>query len=132
MKSRIKTAFNSSVSEFSMFALLCCMISTIVPIKLNGVWSDFAVISSLAGGVILLAWLVWLIYMFVSKATVKEMSATHRHIVEWTGGLLYIYWGLAAWIESFASLWMVGLSWALFFICVLLGFKFNKNDNCGS
>lgn len=58
------------------------------------------------------------------------MSATHRHIIEWTGGLLYIYWGLAVWIESFASLWMVGLAWGSFFICVLLGFKFDKNDNC--
>lgn len=78
--------FNSSVSEFAMFALLCCMISTIVPIQLNGVWTDLAVISSLAGGIILLAWLVWrglcfLFVCFLGLSLTKMIIAEVENIV---------------------------------------------------
>lgn len=92
MINQLKNLFNSYVSEFAMFIIVCCMIGNALPLRLYAEWTDIAVASALIGGIVLFAWLIWGTYILISKKRVKSMSMKSMLIVETCSRILMLYW----------------------------------------
>lgn len=111
MRNRIKNVFNSAVSEFSMLAIVCCMVMIAVTMQSNGAWTYVAGSASLIGGIVLFGWLIWLIYVFVKNKTVKEMAMKPRFVVESCSRLLLLYWIYIVTSPILALIWLVLIVW---------------------
>lgn len=108
---RIRHIFNSTASETSILLIICCMIATALPLKLHGQWTVSAVTATIAGAVVLAAWLGWVIYVTAAKKPVREMSAKPRLAMETCSRILSLFW-----IYIVTSSWIPVLPFAILFI----------------
>lgn len=111
MNNQIRNIFNSTASEVSILAIICCLISMSLSIESYGKWNIIAVVSTIIGALVLLWLLVWATIMLFSKKEVIEMPTKPRLIVESISRLLFLYWlyvtvGLLA-----AIIWWVLILW---------------------
>lgn len=92
MINQLKNLFNSYVSEFAMFIIVCCMIGNALPLRLYAEWTDIAVASALTGGIVLFAWLIWATYILITKKNVKSMPLKYMLYIETCSRILMLYW----------------------------------------
>mgnify|MGYP000820009518 CR=1 FL=1 len=114
MINQIKRLFNSTATEITMLFIVCCMVSTVVPMQLEAQWTSQAVAASLAGGVVLVIWLVWATYILATRKAVAEMPSVPRRVTDWSNALLLIYWFSVTAAPSVASEWAPMMAWIVF------------------
>lgn len=110
MFNQIKNLFNNSVSEYSMMAIVCCMLGNAVSLSFSKEWTASAVAFSLAGGIVLVSWLVWGCYVLISKKRLVEMRPRKRLIVETISYVL-----LLIWVYVVSESILILIPWALLF-----------------
>ena len=75
MRDRTKNLFSNSVSETAIFLLVACLLGYTMSQKF---WGDSPILSTAFlfwGGVIGVAWLIWLTYVVATKKVLKRMEA---------------------------------------------------------
>jgi len=92
MTNRLINISNNVVSETAILLIVFCMFGNAVTLKLYGQWTGVAVTEAIIGGIILIAWLSWTIYVLCRKKIVKEMSPMSMFIIETCSRLLALCW----------------------------------------
>lgn len=64
---QISNALKSTVTEVVMLSLICCMVTSTVALQSSGSWSDALVAVAIIEFVMLVGWLGWLTYIFLTK-----------------------------------------------------------------
>ena len=111
MNNQIRNILNSTASEVSILAIICCLISMSLSIGPYGKWNIFAVVSTIIGAFILLGLLVWGTIMLFSEKEVREMPTKPRLIVESISRLLFLYWLYVTVGLLVAIIWGVLILW---------------------
>jgi len=112
MSNRIKSIFNSVVSEIAMLLIACCMVGNALALNLYGEWTVTATASVLIGSAVLSSWLIWVVYILCTKRPVKEMPPRQLFFVQSISYILCLGWGYLV-TDSFVYL----IPFALLFAC---------------
>ena len=110
MFNQIKNLLNNTVSEYSMMALVCCMLGNAISLAFSKEWTPLAVAFSLAGGIVLVSWLIWGSYVLISKKRLATMTPRKRLITETISYVL-----LLIWIYVVSESLLIVIPWALLF-----------------
>lgn len=92
MRTQIQTFFNSFVSAVSMLLIAGSLLLSTLLLQINGGWTPFGVGVTVAGGVVLAAWIVWGIYVIARKKKVFAMAFLPRIIIEACTSLIMTWW----------------------------------------
>ncbi len=92
MVKRINNILNSLVSEIAMLIVVCCMVVISVSFKTHGLWTDTAVVSTVIGGIVLLAWMVWAAVVVAFRKNVRKMPLRSHIVLESASRILFLYW----------------------------------------
>lgn len=122
MMNQISNALKSTVTEVVMLSLICCMVTSTVALQSSGSWSDALVAVAIIEFVMLVGWLGWLTYIFLTKKTLSVMPAKPRSAFEWCSGILFSYWLVMSWVPALAMPWVIVAAWVAFAACMMFLF----------
>lgn len=121
---RFKSIVDCRFTRFVMLALICCLISVNIPLTLYGQWTFRAECAAIAGGAVLVCWLLWCIITIMRSRTPEPCTGRVRILLTACTYALALYGIFSVYIPALCRGWMVQVSWMTFAVC--LGAAINK------
>lgn len=111
MRTIISKLMNNAFSQISMLLIVISMVGYSLPLKIYGHWTPLAVAATVSGGMILCSWLVWCLYIILTKKLVTEMPLRASII---TNILSYLF--LTTWLYITTSSILITLIWVPLYV----------------
>lgn len=120
MDFRIDDVSGSKVSRFSFAMMACCIISYNISLFVhNGHETTGGYVLVSMAGIVLLAWIIWFFYMYLSGRKVQPMPRKPGLVTEVINWIIFIIWILSDFV-SIVRHPLVGIcAWCLFAVSVI-------------
>lgn len=113
------TILESPVTKFSYLTVECCLISNCAALALHRTWNGMASNSVFIGAGVLIAWVVWCVYMLMSKKVIRPIAPAPGRLIDNCNTLLFFYYLACTIFRSINNMPMVWVSWAVLAICLV-------------
>ncbi|MDE7345226.1 MAG: hypothetical protein K2N48_00605 [Muribaculaceae bacterium] len=120
MDFKIDDVSGSTVSRFSFALMACCIISYQSSLYAhNENMTTGAYVLMAMAGVVLLAWLIWFFYMYLSGKKVIRMPRTPGIVTEAINWVIFILWILSDFVSIARHPLLSIVAWCLFAFSVI-------------
>ncbi|MDE6554219.1 MAG: hypothetical protein K2K98_14860 [Muribaculaceae bacterium] len=130
MKFKISDVSGSAVSRFSFGIMACCITSlNIVLHSHNGYYTTWAYVWQTIAGIVLLAWIIWFFYMYISGKKIPIIPGKAGTLAEAVNWLIFVIWILSDFVSAVRHPLLGIIAWCLLAASVIYYFVYCKKSD---